>query len=411
MYFNMTLFIAFLVVLSCFSLAQGASLSVTRAVGNPSKCYNYTTVAGDDLSKLASKVGIKLAALQKDNSNVKTLKPPAKTVLLLCNIPQTKMDQVNLLDMVYDQVSARGIAYRRLDTGYFNYWIVPMPTTQKQANDFCVYNNGTLASIADAREMGDLVTAIAVTAALTQVDLWIGGKRAINATRDSFKWADKSKWNYTAWANSYPSNDTSFAACTTLRVYAGPQTAEWMDTDCDNLNPGFLCKFKASTDGLTNALLAPPVPTSIKPATAKTGEQYYPVDLALNSSSTKTTKHWVVTSPKDLPSAHKFCQANKANLTSIHGSRQMDQLRQVTAPFGGYFWVGLLNAGKVTPKATADTYVWTDATPVNYARWALGQPNASSGICTLFSTWSGVPGSSYFISVPCSLEMYFICKF
>jgi hypothetical protein len=78
--------------------------------------------------------------------------------------------------------------------------------------------------------------------ALLQVDVWIGLQRAAGAS--DWSWHSKASSPYRSWAPSSPSIDQGQAACGTLRVAEGSGDAEWLDTPCNSITPGFVCRLR-----------------------------------------------------------------------------------------------------------------------------------------------------------------------
>jgi hypothetical protein len=137
----------------------------------------------------------------------------------------------------------------------------------------------------------------------------------------------------------------------------------------------------------------------VKHGTAPSGESVY--EFSVNAPN-DTARMWLVAAQKDMPAAELFCQEHSGHLASIHSGRGLDQLRQVAARFTGYVWMGLLKG--------PSGHVWTDQTPLNFVRWAGGEPQGR-GICTVLASWSNLAGSAYYVDVPCGLQMMFVCRF
>jgi len=152
-----------------------APLAVVRDPAAPKHCFTYTTKASDTVATLSRQLGVLFEALLRDNAPLRlsgnprlAIKP--KTPLRLCNVPKRFQDtQLQILNVIYDQFTAQGDPYRRVDTGLATYWVVPQPATYAQAAAFCAAQKGSLASITSAAENAEVAAAVLSAMALSQV--------------------------------------------------------------------------------------------------------------------------------------------------------------------------------------------------------------------------------------------------
>nr|XP_014353358.1 PREDICTED: uncharacterized protein LOC102347229 [Latimeria chalumnae] len=91
------------------------------------------------------------------------------------------------------------------------------------------------------------------------------------------------------------------------------------------------------------------------------GPQYLPVNPAFTYYVPWIQKSW--------QDASLYCQAMGANLVSIHSE---DDHRKITDMNYLEFWTGLFY------NTTNSTWQWSNGNPVNFTKWANGQPSAPS---------------------------------
>ncbi|XP_028399197.1 collectin-10-like [Dendronephthya gigantea] len=96
--------------------------------------------------------------------------------------------------------------------------------------------------------------------------------------------------------------------------------------------------------------------------------------------------------------ALKSCRARKGDLASISSDEERTFLFKTFVNGGKYTFLGLNDIDQ------EGSYVWTDGSPVTYARFAQGQPNGGAEDCVVMLH------DGYLHDILCSTLNYFFCE-
>ena len=256
------------------------------------------------------------------------------------------------------------------------YQAVVDPMTWEDASTFCTkYDQGYLVSIVDGFEQAFIYSYLAQ---FEQEPMWLGLND--KSTPGTFRWSDDWPVTYVNWGKGQP--DREEGGC----VYMDEKSF-WYDVDCDQPY-SFLCKRSSRTPPHTY----PPLTGSCK----------------FNDG----VKDWVafgdhcyIFETGDIKSqveARSDCELSNAVLASVHGSTEMNFLRnRLKQTTSGEAWIGMrktLNKG----------WEWVDGSPVEFVNWKPGFPQDKDGS----KNWNCVAArqGGKWVDKECAETAGYVCK-
>ena len=72
--------------------------------------------------------------------------------------------------------------------------------------------------------------------------------------------------------------------------------------------------------------------------------------------------------------SREFCQNIGSDLVSIHTTKELEYITQISGQKGGRWWLGLNQLATFS-----QGFVWSDGSPLNLVNWERGEPNNADG--------------------------------
>ncbi|KAF3849177.1 hypothetical protein F7725_015674 [Dissostichus mawsoni] len=166
----------------------------------------------------------------------------------------------------------------------------------------------------------------------------------------SYMWTDDWPVFFTQWGPGEPSNikDEGCVSMHASRAFHGT----WNDTKCDQAKP-YVCK-------ISPGLKPPPTPA---PGDGKCLPYWIPYGRYC---------YFVYNQQQGVswPDSLHYCQADKADLLSLHSRAEVEFIRNLNHTKYHNIWIGLTRDRNFG-------WGWTDKTSLGFLNWAAGEPNAA----------------------------------
>ncbi|NXU54453.1 MRC1 protein, partial [Turnix velox] len=268
-----------------------------------------------------------------------------------------------------------------MNHGFYCYSVGQLPATFSEAKKICEENKGYLASVRDRYEQAFLTSVIGF---LPTKYFWIG--LSDTEEQGTFKWASEDVVSFTHWNKGMPGHESGCVAMTT-----GTSAGLWDVLNCEKTNL-FLCK------QLVEGVTPPPPPTMIPLASCPEGWQSVPQGsfcFKIFHGGREKMQTWF--------GAREFCRAIGGDLASIHSEEEQNLIMSLKKDYIHIsYWMGL-NA-----LDSEGGFTWSDGSPVNFEKWAHGEPNNFDGNekCVVFSGYNYMNWNDLF----CEHMRNYVCQ-
>ncbi|XP_065183597.1 secretory phospholipase A2 receptor-like isoform X1 [Sycon ciliatum] len=272
--------------------------------------------------------------------------------------------------------------WKEFDNSCYKLSTTPLPFTEAQKA--CAQHTskkgkaGSLAAVSN-RAANFMLTGMAFgRQENTSSQIWIG--LTDSAEEGVYSWTSKQPVTFVGWGSGQPSESFSptgrkgMKNCVTLRAANG----HWYDTSCSAVH-NYICMTDDADGKPIPASPTKPVPVWTSPC--ETGWfKHDSVCYGFFGSITNATMQMVdpVITPQSWVDAEAQCARRGAHLASFHDTSTQDWVAKMfdekleSGVFA--YWIGLSQLSQ-----TQGGYQWTDASPLDYTRWAPFEPNDRRG--------------------------------
>ncbi|XP_074430638.1 macrophage mannose receptor 1-like [Larus michahellis] len=265
--------------------------------------------------------------------------------------------------------------------GFYCYSVGQLPATFAEAKKICEENKGYLASVRDRYEQAFLTSVIGFNPAKY---FWIGLSDA--EEQGTFRWASGDVVTFTHWNAGMPGRESGCVAMTT-----GTSAGLWDILNCEETNM-FLCK------QLVEGVTPPPPPTTIPLPSCPEGWQSVPQSSScfkIFQGGREKMETWF--------GARDFCRAIGGDLACIHTEEEQNLITSLKRDYLHLsYWMGL------SALDSDGGFIWSDGSPVNFEKWAYGEPNNYDGNekCGVFSGYNNMNWNDLF----CEYMRNYVCQ-
>ncbi|XP_062425038.1 macrophage mannose receptor 1-like [Rhea pennata] len=265
--------------------------------------------------------------------------------------------------------------------GFYCYSMGQIPATFSEAKQICEENKGYLATVKDRYEQAFMTSVIGFNPAKY---FWI----ALSDVEEqgTFKWASGEAVTFTNWNSGMPGRESG---CVAMRT--GTSAGLWNVLNCEEKNM-FLCK------QLVQGVTPPPPPTTAPPPSCPEEWKSVPQSSScfkLFQRGRDKMQTWF--------GARDFCRAIGGDLASIHSEEEQNLISGLDRDYlRSSYWMGL-NA-----LDSDGGFVWSDGSPVNFEKWAGGEPNNYDGNekCGVFYGYNNMKWNDLF----CEHMQDYVCQ-
>uniref|UniRef100_A0A8C3KED6 MRC1 protein n=1 Tax=Calidris pygmaea TaxID=425635 RepID=A0A8C3KED6_9CHAR len=265
--------------------------------------------------------------------------------------------------------------------GFYCYSVGQLPATFSEAKKICEENKSYLASVRDRYEQAFFTSVIGFNPAKY---FWIG--LSDTEEQGTFKWASGDVVTFTHWNTGMPGRESGCVAMTT-----GTSAGLWDILNCEETNM-FLCK------QLVEGATPPPPPTMPPLPSCPEGWQ----SVAQSSFCFKIFQRgrekmetWF--------GARDFCRAIGGDLACIHSEEEQNLIISLRRDYIHFsYWMGL------SALDSDGGFIWSDGSPVNFEKWAHGEPNNYDGNekCGVFSGYNNMNWNDLY----CGYMQDYVCQ-
>ncbi|XP_076033567.1 macrophage mannose receptor 1-like isoform X2 [Oratosquilla oratoria] len=299
----------------------------------------------------------------------------------ICKIPEGLVDITTVAPVtptpdVFCDDDSSWLLYK--DHCYKIYFASEIATSWAEARRLCADEGSDLVSIHTYEENYWILSK---TFKKPDRMLWTGGRAFYDS---GFSWVDGSPFDFINWEVDEPNNYHDQEDCMSFYSF---DNGYWNDLNC-GVSLGRICK---RPHGSTK----PPPPPTSPPAgqcpqgwVRLRGKCHYFSGVNVTAS---------------FDTARSTCQVlnPKSDLVSIHSEAESGFMSLLAGPDTSNVWIGL--------RKEAETFVWTDNSPVDFTYWAFGEPSSDNGgwsyeECVDVTDWNGAWNDD-----SCYLNFPYIC--
>uniref|UniRef100_G1N6I5 Macrophage mannose receptor 1 n=1 Tax=Meleagris gallopavo TaxID=9103 RepID=G1N6I5_MELGA len=258
--------------------------------------------------------------------------------------------------------------------GFYCYSIGQLPATFSDAKLICEENKAHLATVTDRYEQAFLTSIIGFKPVKY---FWIGLSDV--EEQGTFRWTAGDPVTFTHWNMGMPGREPG---CVAMRT--GTSAGLWDILNCEEKNL-FLCK------QLVEGATPPPPPTTPPLPSCPDEWQSIPQSSFCFKVGREKMQTWF--------GARDFCRAIGGDLACVHSEEEqklISNYRHLS------YWMGL-NA-----LDSDGGFTWCDGSPVNFQKWANGEPNNYDGNekCGVFYGYNDMKWNDIF----CEHMQDYVCQ-
>ncbi|KAK2531290.1 macrophage mannose receptor 1 [Columba livia] len=265
--------------------------------------------------------------------------------------------------------------------GFYCYSVGQLPATFSEAKQICEKNKGYLATVRDRYEQAFLTSVIGFNPAKY---FWIG--LSDTEEQGTFRWASGDPVTFTHWNAGMPGGESGCVAMIT-----GTSAGLWDVLNCEETNM-FLCK------QLVEGASPPPPPTTTPLPSCPEGWKSIPQSSScfkIFQGGRDKMQTWF--------GARDFCRAIGGDLACIHSEEEQDLIASLKRDYIFHsYWMGL------SALDSDGGFAWSDGSPVNFEKWASGEPNNYDGNekCGVFNGYTSMNWNDLF----CDHMQEYVCQ-
>ncbi|NXO51028.1 MRC1 protein, partial [Aramus guarauna] len=265
--------------------------------------------------------------------------------------------------------------------GFYCYSVGQLPATFSEAKRICEENEGYLATVRDRYEQAFLTSVIGFNPAKY---FWIG--LSDMEEQGTFRWATGDAVTFTHWNAGMPGREPGCVAMIT-----GTSAGLWDILNCEETNM-FLCK------QLVEGVTPPPPPTTPPLTSCLDGWQSVPQSsfcFKIFQGEREKMRTWF--------DARDFCRAIGGDLACIHSEEEQNLIAGLKRDYLHLsYWMGL------SALDSDSGFIWSDGSPVNFEKWAHGEPNNYDGNekCGVFNGYNNMNWNDLF----CEHMQDYVCQ-
>ncbi|KAK4828116.1 hypothetical protein QYF61_023914 [Mycteria americana] len=265
--------------------------------------------------------------------------------------------------------------------GFYCYSVGQLPARFSEAKQICEENKGYLATVADRYEQAFLTSVIGFNPAKY---FWIGLSDVEEP--GTFRWASGDVVTFTHWNAGMPGRESGCVAMIT-----GASAGLWDILNCEETNM-FLCK------QLVEGVTPPPPPTTTPLPSCPEGWQSIPQSsfcFKIFQGGREKMQTWF--------GARDFCRAIGGDLACIHSEEEQNLIAGLKRDYLHLsYWMGL------SALDSDSGFIWSDGSPVNFEKWANGEPNNYDGNekCGVFNGYNNMNWNDLF----CEHMQDYVCQ-
>ncbi|XP_030908399.2 macrophage mannose receptor 1 [Melopsittacus undulatus] len=280
-----------------------------------------------------------------------------------------------------EEVTHPGCQKGWMKHGFYCYSVGQLPATFSEAKQICEENKGYLVTVRDRYEQAFLTSVIGLNPAKY---FWIG--LSDTEEQGTFKWASGDVVTFTHWNAGMPGREPGCVAMMT-----GTSAGLWDVLNCEENNM-FLCK------QLVEGVTPPPPPTTTPLPSCPEGWQSVPQSSScfkIFQEGREKMQTWF--------GARDFCRAIGGDLACIHSEEEQNLIAGLKRDYLHVsYWMGL------SALDSDSGFTWSDGSPVNFEKWAHGEPNNYDGNekCVVFNGYSYMNWNDLF----CEHMQGYVCQ-
>ncbi|NWH57210.1 MRC1 protein, partial [Geococcyx californianus] len=265
--------------------------------------------------------------------------------------------------------------------GFYCYSVGQLPATFSDAKKTCEINKGYLVTVTDRYEQAFLTSVIGFNPAKY---FWIG--LSDTEEQGTFKWANGDAVTFTHWNAGMPGME---AGC--VAMLTGTSAGLWDILKCEETNM-FVCK------QLVEGVTPPPPPTTTPLPWCPDEWQSIPQSsycFKIFQGGREKMQTWF--------GARDVCRAIGGDLACIHSEEEQNLISSLRRDYLRYsYWMGL------SALDSSSGFIWSDGSPVNFEKWAYGEPNNYDGNekCGVFYGYN----SMYWNDLFCEHMLDYVCQ-
>uniref|UniRef100_A0A8V0XRY1 Macrophage mannose receptor 1 n=1 Tax=Gallus gallus TaxID=9031 RepID=A0A8V0XRY1_CHICK len=265
--------------------------------------------------------------------------------------------------------------------GFYCYSIGQLPATFSEAKLICEENKAHLATVRDRYEQAFLTSIIGFKPVKY---FWIG--LSDMEEQGTFRWAGGDPVIFTHWNMGMPGREPG---CVAMRT--GTSAGLWDILNCEEKNL-FLCK------QLVEGATPPPPLTTPPPPSCPDEWQSIPQSsfcFKIFQRGREKMQTWI--------GARDFCRAIGGDLACIHSEEEQKLISSLNKDYRHVsYWMGLNALG------SDGGFTWCDGSPVNFQKWANGEPNNYDGNekCGVFYGYNDMKWNDMF----CEHMQDYVCQ-
>ncbi|XP_053915272.1 macrophage mannose receptor 1 [Cuculus canorus] len=284
-------------------------------------------------------------------------------------------------ESVEDELTYPGCQKGWMKHGFYCYSVGQLPGTFSEAKKICEENKGYLATVTDRYEQAFLTSVIGFNPAKY---FWIG----LSDTEEpgTFQWTNGDAVTFTHWNAGMPGRESGCVAMIT-----GTSAGLWDILNCEGRNM-FVCK------QLVEGVTPPPPPTTTPLPWCPDEWQSIPQSsfcFKIFQGGREKMQTWF--------GARDVCRAIGGDLACIHSEEEQNLISSLRRDYLRYsYWMGL------TALDSSSGFIWSDGSPVNFEKWAYGEPNNYDGNekCGVFYGYN----SMYWNDLFCEHMLDYVCQ-
>uniref|UniRef100_A0A803Y4X6 Macrophage mannose receptor 1 n=1 Tax=Meleagris gallopavo TaxID=9103 RepID=A0A803Y4X6_MELGA len=265
--------------------------------------------------------------------------------------------------------------------GFYCYSIGQLPATFSDAKLICEENKAHLATVTDRYEQAFLTSIIGFKPVKY---FWIGLSDV--EEQGTFRWTAGDPVTFTHWNMGMPGREPG---CVAMRT--GTSAGLWDILNCEEKNL-FLCK------QLVEGATPPPPPTTPPLPSCPDEWQSIPQSsfcFKIFQRGREKMQTWF--------GARDFCRAIGGDLACVHSEEEQKLISSLNKDYRHLsYWMGL-NA-----LDSDGGFTWCDGSPVNFQKWANGEPNNYDGNekCGVFYGYNDMKWNDIF----CEHMQDYVCQ-